>query len=133
MYIVSNKAGESIEADYVMQGRQFPVLHIHTRKCTPIHAYELFQEPEKSEKITAVEVHYTPTHDEEFSDGKTYYELDGLDYVPTMDTEKNPEKTYFEEEIGVPVVYNGFTKVHSVQESPFLTEYGEILIWLQKG
>lgn len=131
MYIVKNTLGEEIQADFVMQGRQFPVLHIHTHTCTPIHAYEVFQV--NNEIITATEIVYATTEDTQFDWNKTYYEQAGIDYVATADVEMQEGKTYYEEQVLEPVVYEGYTRIHSVGESPFMPEYGEILIWLQKG
>ena len=129
MYIVSNRAG-TIEADFVMRGRQYPVLHIHTHKCDPLTAYQMFGVPENNYEITSVEKLFEPT--EEFVQGKTYYEGNGYEYYPTEDTVMNPEKTYYEIVDGETTVYHDFTDVQSIGKSPLMPEYGEILIFLTR-
>ena len=88
---------------------------------------------EASAELTSTEVFFVPTEDTEFSPEKTYYEQKSeVEYIVTEDEEKNPDKTYYERLLGDTTVYHDFTDIYSVQKSPFLTEYNEIMIWLQR-
>lgn len=107
MVLLKLATGVEIECDAVIQGRQYPVLHIYTNKITPVKAYQIFGDSEGTTEIKIYE--------------------DGYDYV--VDEQGNQIRKLVTKER----VFTGYTEIYSVQKASLYTENeGEILIWLQR-
>ena len=111
MGIVRLKNGTEFEADSVVRGTLYPVLHIYTHSINMTRATEIFSDPESCREITYCfqEVQKQVIETE-----------NGNNIVDVLtDVEK---------------VYHNFTQLYSVQISQLMQtpEGNEILIWLQR-
>ena len=111
MTTVRLKNGTEIEADSVIRGSQYPVLHIYTHSINMIQATEIFSDSDACREITVI--------------------------FETMQ-QSLKETDHGDELVTEPVrtekVYHDFTQLYAVQKATLLQtpEGTEILVWLQR-
>ena len=111
MTTVRLKNGTEIEADSVIRGSQYPVLHIYTHSINMVQATEIFSDTEACREITVI----TETVQQH------------------LETTENGDHMV-SEPVTTEKVYHDFTQLYSVQRATLLQtpEGTEILVWLQR-